>query len=95
VALFLCPTLFFIALAAGAIFVARRRDRAIPPFRAPGFPVAPALFILFLAAVVLLVAVARPIPALAGFGLVLLGLPAHRLLARRRVGTADAPKGGG
>ncbi len=95
VALFLCPTLVFIALAAGAIFVARRRGGAVPPFRAPGFPAAPALFILFLLAVVLLAAIARPIPALAGFGLVLLGLPAHRILEKRRGEPPAGAEGGG
>jgi APA family basic amino acid/polyamine antiporter len=93
VALFLCPTLLFVALAAAALFVVRRRDSAVPAFRVPGFPATPALFIVFLLAVVVLAAVARPIPALAGFGLVLLGLPAHELLARKRDRRAASAEG--
>jgi APA family basic amino acid/polyamine antiporter len=84
VALFLCPTLVFIALAAAALFPIRRTETAGASFRAPGFPATPALFVLLLLAVVGLTAVARPIPALAGFALVLLGLPAHRALEARR-----------
>jgi APA family basic amino acid/polyamine antiporter len=84
VALFLCPTLLLVALAAAALFAIRRTEAAGASFRAPGFPATPALFVLLLLAVVGLTAVARPIPALAGFALVLLGLPAHRALEARR-----------
>jgi APA family basic amino acid/polyamine antiporter len=84
VALFLCPTLLFVALAAAALFPIRRTETAGASFRAPGYPATPALFVLLLLAVVGLTAVARPIPALAGFALVLLGLPAHRGLEARR-----------
>jgi hypothetical protein len=43
------------------------------------------LFVLFLLAVIVLIALARPLQALAGFALVLLGLPAYTVLAARRV----------
>jgi len=85
VALFLCPTLLFVAFAAAALFAARRdRSAPVPPFRAPGFPATPVIFIAFLIAIVGLVAVARPVPALAGFGLVALGLPAYAIASKRR-----------
>jgi APA family basic amino acid/polyamine antiporter len=80
VAFFLCTTLGFIALAAAALFVVRRREPHVMAFRSPGYPVGPALFVLLIAAVVGLVAMARPLQALAGFALVLLGLPAYRML---------------
>ena len=82
VAFFLCTTLGFIALAAAALFVVRRREPHDTPFRSPGYPLAPALFVLLIGAVVALVAMARPLQALAGFALVLLGLPARRMLLR-------------
>ena len=82
VAFFLCTTLLFVALAAGGLFVVRRRDSAAPVFRTPGYPATPALFIILLFAVVALVGLNRPIPALAGLALVLLGVPAYRRLVR-------------
>jgi APA family basic amino acid/polyamine antiporter len=81
VAFFLCPTLAFIALAAAGLFVLRRRERETSAFRCPGYPLSTALFVVFLAAVVLLAALARPVAALAGFVIVGLGLPAFRLFA--------------
>lgn len=80
VAFFLCTALAFIALAAAALFVVRRRAPDATPFRAPGYPVGPALFVLLIAAVVVLVLMARPLEALAGVAVVLLGIPARRLL---------------
>ncbi len=82
VAFFLCPALFFVGLAAASIFSVRRRG-APAPFTVPGYPVTPIVFLLFLAAVVVLVFLARPDRALAGFGLTLAGLPAYEILRSR------------
>ncbi len=82
VAFFLCTTLGFIALAAGAVFVARRR--AAPDdglFRTPGYPVTPVLFMLLVLTVVVMVAVHRPVQAAAGAIIVLIGVPLQRRLA--------------
>ena len=84
VALFLCPMLVFVALAAGGVFVLRRREGSEAPFRCPGYPATPVLFIGLLFVVVGLVAAGHPIPALAGFAIAALGLPAHRVFSRRR-----------
>ncbi|HEY1435218.1 MAG TPA: amino acid permease [Thermoanaerobaculia bacterium] len=82
VAFFLCAALAFVALAASALFVARRRGGR-SPFLAPGYPATPALFVVFLTAVIACVTLARPRQALAGFALVLLGIPVYPLLASR------------
>lgn len=82
-AFFMCPTLVFVALAASAVFVLRPHGRSASEFRSPGYPVTPALFVLLVVAVVVLVAIARPVPALSGFALVLAGLPVYGGLARR------------
>jgi APA family basic amino acid/polyamine antiporter len=82
-AFFMCPTLVFVALAASAVFVLRRHGRSASEFRSTGYPVTPALFVLLVVAVVVLVAIARPVPALSGFALVLAGLPVYGGLARR------------
>ncbi len=83
-ALFLCPALAFVALAAAGIFRLRRRDEAAPGFRCPGYPATPVLFIALVLAVAAIVAIAHPLPALAGLALAALGLPAHRVFSRRR-----------
>ena len=68
----------FAALAAASVFVLRRRYPAAPrPFRVPGYPVTPALFILAALAIVANAVVARPREALAGLAIVLLGTPAY------------------
>ena len=82
VAFFLCTTLTFVALAASALFVVRRRG-AESPFLVPAYPLAPALFVALVLTVVVLVAMALPVQALAGFGLVLLGLPVRYLVGMR------------
>jgi APA family basic amino acid/polyamine antiporter len=82
VAFFMCTTLTFIALAAAALLVVRRKPApdAAFAFRVPRF--APALFILLVAGVVILVALNRPVQALAGAAVVLLGAPAYRAFTR-------------
>ena len=68
----------FAALAAASLFVLRRRNpEAVRPFRVPGYPVTPALFILAALAIVVNAVVARPHQALAGLGIVLVGTPAY------------------
>jgi amino acid transporter len=67
----------FYALAVGAIFVVRRRAGYAPPFRTPGYPVVPALFI---AATIFLLGNAILDPTsrwgtLAVLGVILLGIP--------------------
>ena len=83
VAFFMCTTLTFIALAAAGLVVLRRRAPA-PSFRAPGYPVTVAAFVLLVTAIVVLIALNRPVQAGLGAAIVLLGLPVHRLLARDR-----------
>src|SRR6202051_816889 len=65
----------FYALAVGAVFVLRRRPGYQPPFRVPGYPVVPGIFIV---ATILLLGNAIIDPAsraatLAVFGMILLG----------------------
>jgi APA family basic amino acid/polyamine antiporter len=68
----------FFALAAASIFVYRRRRPDAPrPFRTPGYPVTPVVFIVVSAAIVLNTLVSRPQQALLGLGIILLGTPAY------------------
>jgi len=87
VSFLVCTAMGFIALAAAALFVVRRRDPTAGLFRAPGYPLTPGLFVLMVVGVVALVAINRPLQAIAGFGLVALGWPAYTVFAspqRRR-----------
>ncbi|HXL52389.1 MAG TPA: amino acid permease, partial [Gemmatimonadales bacterium] len=74
----------FAALAAASAFVLRRRRPDAPrPFRVPGYPVTPALFIAAAAAIVGNTIVARPVQALIGLGIVGTGVPAYFVWKRR------------
>jgi APA family basic amino acid/polyamine antiporter len=93
VSFFIVTALAFLALAAGAVIIVRRRDKGELPravFAAPGYPVTPALFIGLVVAIVLMVAVTRPVEALAGMAIVSLGLVVYgRLAALPRVGHSE------
>ncbi len=66
------------ALAALAIFAYRRREPSAPrPFRTPGYPVTPVLFVAAALAIVLNTVVAHPVQSLVGLGLAALGQPAY------------------
>lgn len=83
VAFFMCTTLSFIALAAGALITIRRRaSSGRAPFQSPGYPVTPMLFILLVVGIVALIAITRPVEAVAGFTLVLLGIPAYGIFVK-------------
>jgi APA family basic amino acid/polyamine antiporter len=82
----------FYALGALSIFAYRRRDpHAVRPFRVPGYPLTPLLFIVSASALVVNTIVTQPGRAGAGIAVVLLGAPVFafwRARARRR--KADA-----
>jgi APA family basic amino acid/polyamine antiporter len=68
----------FYGLAAMSIFVyRRRRPAAARPFSVPGYPLAPALFVLAAAAIVLNTVIVQPGRALVGLAVVLAGVPAY------------------
>ena len=76
----------FYALAVGSVFVFRRRAGYAPPFRVPGYPVVPAIFI---AATILLLANAvmdptSRYPTLAVLGIILLGIPVFHFSRGRK-----------
>jgi APA family basic amino acid/polyamine antiporter len=70
----------FYALGAMSIFVYRRRHpEAHRPFRVPGYPFTPILFVLSAAAIVANTLVSQPQRALVGIAVVLIGTPAFYL----------------
>ncbi len=76
----------FYALAVAAVFVLRRRPGYRPPFRVPGYPVVPAIFIV--ATIMLLgnaiVDQTSRVPTLAVLGVILLGIPIFYVSNGRR-----------
>lgn len=66
------------ALAALAIFVLRRREPDAPrPFRTPGYPVTPAVFVLSAMIIVANTVVAQPVQSVVGLGITVAGVPAY------------------
>jgi len=77
------------ALAAAAIFVSRRRDAHVPrPFRTPGYPATPLVFILAALLIVANTVVAHPMQSTIGLGFALVGIPVYRVW--RTSASADA-----
>ena len=75
----------FYGLSGAALFVLRRQmPSAERPYRVPGYPAVPALFVLVVAALLVNTVLATPGRALAGLGLVASGIPVHWLLERWR-----------
>ena len=74
----------FAGAAVAALFVLRRRDPSAPrPFRAWGYPVAPAIFVSTSAAMVVNAIWREPAASGAGVLLILAGLPLYLLFRRR------------
>jgi basic amino acid/polyamine antiporter, APA family len=84
----------FFALAAMAIFTYRRREPNAPrPFRTPGYPVTPILFIASALAIVLNTFITQPVTGLIGFGGVALGIPIYFFWSSRRALSGGRPAG--
>jgi APA family basic amino acid/polyamine antiporter len=76
----------FYALGAMSVFVFRRREpNAARPYRVPGYPVTPLLFVLAAAALVVNTLITQPGRAAVGLGFVALGAPAY-LIWRKGAG---------
>ena len=86
--------LFFAATGTALFVLRRKRPDALRPFRAWGYPVLPGLFIVANAAIFAAVVASRPTAALAGFGLILTGLPVYVLWRKVRPGSPGAPREG-
>jgi APA family basic amino acid/polyamine antiporter len=75
----------FYMLTASTIFVFRRREPdSARPYKVWGYPVLPALFILAAAVLLVFSFADQPRNSLIGTAIILLGIPLHYLLQRRR-----------
>jgi basic amino acid/polyamine antiporter, APA family len=81
----------FYGLGALSIFVYRRKQpHATRPFRVPGYPVTPLLFVASAAALVLNTIVSQPARAAIGIAVVLSGVPAYFWWRRRRLASRSS-----
>jgi basic amino acid/polyamine antiporter, APA family len=74
----------FFGLMAAAVYVLRRRPDYQPAYRAWGYPVLPAVFIVSTALIVLNQIYSEPVESATGLALVLAGLPVYYLWIKRR-----------
>ncbi len=82
--------IFYAAGAAAVLVLRRKQPDANRPFRVPGYPWTPLLFVLAAAALVITTILAQPAIALQGLGMVFLGAPAFLIWRRRRTGAVGS-----
>jgi len=81
----------FYALGAAAVIALRlQRPEAPRPFKVPGYPWTPLLFILAAVGIVASTIIAEPLQSALGIGMVLLGAPAFVLWRRQRTAAAGS-----
>ena len=84
-ALFVLGIWPFLALAvAGVVVLRRARPELARPYRTPGYPVVPVVFVVATIGVMASALVADPLATLAGIGVTLLGVPGYWAWRRRR-----------
>jgi len=81
---FVPAAVFFLGLSAAAILVVPRPSDAPDVFRAPAHPLPIVVFLVLVAAIVMLFAVARPLQTLTSAIVIGLGIPVGWLIIRRR-----------
>jgi len=83
IAYFMFIAIVFLAMAGAAVFIARsRQSSTAPSFLTPAYPLPPVMFLILIVLLLTLLAVHSPGQALLGTAVVLLGLPAYKLLHR-------------
>ena len=75
--------IFYGAMAMGVFILRRRMPDAYRPYKAWGYPVIPAIFVLFCAGLFINTIISRPREALIGLSLILAGIPVYFLFSSR------------
>ena len=84
IAYFIFVTVIFIALTVAAVFVLRRRQPDNLPYRMPGYPVTPLIFLSLITVLIVLLGGNNPKQALLGVAVVALGAPVYHFFFRDR-----------
>ena len=80
--------LIFFTLTIAAIFVLRVKRPDIPrPYKAFGYPVIPAIYILTTVAIMIILLIYKPDYTFPGLGIVILGIPVYYLWKKYNKGT--------
>jgi APA family basic amino acid/polyamine antiporter len=82
---FMFAVVLFVTLTVAGLFILRRRGRA-SEYVTPLYPLTPVVYLVLSAGLLFLLAAGSPRQALAGLGVVALGLPVYYLVFRRRGG---------
>jgi len=78
-------TILFYIAAAAAVFTLRKKRPDLPrPYKTWGYPVVPFVFIIALIGLLVNTVINKPVESIAGFGLVILGLPAYYYWRRQK-----------
>jgi APA family basic amino acid/polyamine antiporter len=86
IAYFLFVALLFLGLTVAGLFVFRKRDSgSVAHWMTPGYPLTPLIFLVQVAALLVLVLMSTPWQALLGCLVILLGVPVYRILQRSHV----------
>lgn len=75
--------IFYALGAAAVISLRRKRPDTVRPFKVPGYPYTPLLFVLAAAVIVVSTIIEQPLQSAVGIGVVLMGAPAYWLWRRR------------
>ena len=81
---FIFVAVMFIALTVAGIFVIRRKQTDMPPYRTPFYPVTPVVFLVLAAVLLVLLFGNSPLQALLGVGVTALGIPVYYLVFRNQ-----------
>jgi APA family basic amino acid/polyamine antiporter len=84
--------LFYVLTIAGLFVLRRKQPDAERPYRAFGYPVIPALYIVVASAIAIVLLIYKPATSLPGLGIVLTGIPVY--FAWRRLGAPLPPPAG-
>ena len=82
IAYFIFVTVLFIALTVAAVFVMRRREPG-GAYAMPWYPVAPIVFLVLVAVLLVLLAIGNPLQSVLGVAVVAAGLPVYQLALSR------------
>lgn len=91
---FVFVTVVFVGLTVAALIVLRRRRGNDAPYRVPWYPLTPVVFLVLVAAMLLLLAAHSPRQAALGVGVVGLGIPVYALAFRARADSLASTSGG-
>ncbi len=78
--------MFWIAAAAAVFTLRKKRPDLHRPYKTPGYPVVPALFIVASVGILLNTLIESPVESLAGIGITLIGIPVYFIWSRKKSG---------